>query len=168
MFNCVPTIEAICMLVTIHLRSASQQCLVVALTTLPTIESHMVPYKYTRKAFQQFPCTLAGDSPKWNISRHTVVCRAALESGKNPARHSVSILTGRTKTSFSHLCISVITYLIGTKFATQFPASQGSLHSKFEGNRSSHFRDTSCQSFVFFPSFFSLLLRLFAHLQKLL
>ena len=62
----------------------------------------------------------------------------------------VSILTGRTKTSFSHHCISVITYLIGTKFATQLPASQGSLHSKFEGNRSSHFRDTSCQSFVFF------------------
>ena len=85
----------------------------------------------------------------------------------------VSILTGRTKTSFSHICISVITYLIGTKFATQLPASQGSLHSKFEGNRSSHFRDTSCQSFVFFSSFFFfllllLLLRLFAHLQKLL
>ena len=40
------------------------------------------------------------------------------------------------------------------KFATQFPASQGSLHSKFEGNRSSHFRDTSFQSFFFFPSFF--------------
>ena len=67
MFNCLPTIEAICMLVTIHLRSASQQCLVVAITTLPTIESHMVSYKYTRKAFLQFPCTLAGDSPKWNI-----------------------------------------------------------------------------------------------------
>ena len=66
----------------------------------------------------------------------------------------VSILTGRTKTSFSHLCISVITCLIGTKFATQLPASQGSLHSKFEGNRSSHFRDTSCQSFVFFLRFF--------------
>ena len=66
----------------------------------------------------------------------------------------VSILTGRTKTSFSHLCISVITYPIGTKFATQLPASQGSLHSKFEGNRSGHFRDTSCQSFVFFSSFF--------------
>ena len=79
---------------------------------------------------------------------------------KKPARHTVSILTGRTKTSFSHLCISVITYLIGTKFATQLPASQGSLHSKFEGNRSSHFRDTSCQSFVFFSSFF-FLLRLF-------
>ena len=73
---------------------------------------------------------------------------------KKPARHTVSILTGRTKTSFSHLCISVITYLIGTKFATQLPASQGSLHSKFEGNRSSHFRDTSCQSFGFFSSFF--------------
>ena len=73
---------------------------------------------------------------------------------KKSARHTVSILTGRTKTSFSHLCISVITYLIGTKFATQLPASQGSLHSKFEGNRSSHFRDTSCQSVVFFSSFF--------------
>ena len=69
---------------------------------------------------------------------------------KKPARHTVSILTGSTKTSFSHLCISVITYRIGTKFATQLPASQGSLHSKCEGNRSSHFRDTSCQSFVFF------------------
>ena len=65
----------------------------------------------------------------------------------------VSILTGRTKTSFSHLCISVITYLSGTKFATQLPASKGSLHSKCEGNRSSHFRDTSCQSFVIFSSF---------------
>ena len=75
---------------------------------------------------------------------------------KKPARHTVSILTGRTKTSFSHLCISVITYLIGTKFATQLSASQGSQHSKFEGNRSSHFRDTSCQSFVFFSSFFFL------------
>ena len=64
----------------------------------------------------------------------------------------VSILTGRTKTSFSHLCISVITYPIGTKFATQLPASQGSLHSNCEGNRSSHFRDTSCQSFFFFSS----------------
>ena len=86
------------------------------------------------------------------------------------SRHAtpVSILTGRTKTSFSHLCISVITYLIGTKFATPLPASQGSLHSKFEGNRSSHFRDTSCQSFVFFSWFFFLLLCLFAHLQKLL
>ena len=73
---------------------------------------------------------------------------------QKPARHTVSILTGRTKTSFSHLCISVITYLIGTKFATQLSASQGSLHSKFEGNRSSHFRDTSCQSFVFFFVFF--------------
>ena len=65
----------------------------------------------------------------------------------------VSILTGRPKTSFSHLYILVITYLIGTKFATQFPASQGSLHSKFEGKRSSHFQDTSCQSFDFFSSF---------------
>ena len=44
----------------------------------------------------------------------------------------MSILTRRTKTSFSHLCISVITYLIGTRFATQLPASQGSLHSNLK------------------------------------
>ena len=62
----------------------------------------------------------------------------------------VSILTGRTKTSFSHHCILVITYPIGTKFATQLSASQGSLHSKFEVKRSSHFRGTSRQSLVFF------------------
>ena len=83
---------------------------------------------------------------------------------KKPARHTLSILTGRKKTSFSHLCISVIPYPIGTKFATELPASQGSLHSKFEGNRYSHFRDTSCQSFDFFPSLFFLLV--FAHLQN--
>ena len=80
------------------------------------------------------------------IKTHGSVSCGPRSRGATP----VSILTGRTKTSFSHLCISVITYPIGTKFATQLPASQGSLHSKFEGNRSSHFRDTSCQCFVFF------------------
>ena len=73
---------------------------------------------------------------------------------KKPARHTVSTLTGRKKTSFSHICISVIPHPIGTKFAAELPASQGSLHSKFEGNHSSHFRDTSGQSFVYFSSFF--------------
>ena len=73
----------------------------------------------------------------------------------------VSILTGRTKTSFSHLCISVITYPIRTKFVTQLHASQGRLHSKFKGNRSSHFRDTNCQSFVFFSWFFFFLVFFF-------
>ena len=76
----------------------------------------------------------------------------------------VSILTGRTKTSFSHLCISVITYPIRTKFVTQLPASQGRLHSKFEGNRSSHFRDMNCQSFVFF--FFVFFFFVFSHTCK--
>ena len=67
-----------------------------------------------------------------------------------PARHTVGILTGRKKTSFSHFCVSVIPYPIGPKCATELPTSQGSLHTKFEGNRSCHFRDTSCQSFNFF------------------
>ena len=43
--------------------------------------------------------------------------------GSEPAHHTVSILTGRQKTSFSHLCISVIPYPIGTKFAAGLPAS---------------------------------------------
>ena len=42
---------------------------------------------------------------------------------KKPARHTVSILTGRKITSFSHNCISVISYPIGTKFAAELPAS---------------------------------------------
>ena len=80
---------------------------------------------------------------------------------KKPARHTMSILTGRTKTSFSH--ISVIN-LIGTKFATQLPASQGSLHSKFAKEIASHFRD--CQSFVFFSSFFFFFFFVFSHTCK--
>ena len=84
---------------------------------------------------------------------------------KKPARHTVGILTGRKKTSFSYFCILVIPYPIGTTFATELPASQGSLHTTFEGSRSSHFRDTSCQSFDFFSSFFFLCV--LAHFQKL-
>ena len=96
------------------------------------------------------------------ISRHTVVCRAAQEASVPP----VSILTGRKKTQFSHLCSSVIPYPIGTKFATEVPASKGSLHTKFEENRCSHFRDTSEQNFVLISSFFLLLLLHFAHFAK--
>ena len=79
------------------------------------------------------------------------MCRAAQEAGMPP----VSILTGRKKTPFSHLCSSVIPYPIGTKFARDVPASKGSLHTKYEENRSSHFRDTSKHNFVLISSFFS-------------
>ena len=74
---------------------------------------------------------------------------------KKPARHTVSILTERKKTQFSHLCSSVIPYPIGTKFATDVPASYGSPHTKFEEHRSSHFRDTREQNFVLISSTFS-------------
>ena len=74
---------------------------------------------------------------------------------KKRARHTVSILTGRKKMQFSHLCSSVIPYPIGTTFATDVSASYGSLHTKFEENRSSHFRDTSEQNFVLISWFFS-------------
>ena len=74
---------------------------------------------------------------------------------KKPARHTVSILTGRKKTQFSHLCSSVIPYPIRTRFVTDVPASYGSLYTKLEDNRSSHLRDTSEQNFVLISSFFS-------------
>ena len=98
-----------------------------------------------------------------HVSRHTVVCRAAQEAGVPP----VSILTGRKKTQFSHLCSSVIAYPIGTKFAREVPASKGSLHTKFEENRSSHFRDTSEQNFVLISSFFSSSTSSFRTLRKI-
>ena len=74
---------------------------------------------------------------------------------KKPARHTVSIFTGRKKTQFSHLCSSVILYAIETTFSTEVPTRQGCSHTKYEENRSSHFRDTSGQSLGFFFVFFS-------------
>ena len=71
------------------------------------------------------------------------MCRADQEAGA-PHREYI-LLTGRKKMQFSHLCSSVIPYPIGTKFTTDVPASYGSLHTKFEENWSSYFRDTSEQ-----------------------
>ena len=98
-----------------------------------------------------------------HVSRHTVVCRAAQEAGVPP----VSILTGRKKMQFSHLFSSVIPYPIGTKFAREVPASKGSLHTKFEENCSSHFRDTSEQNFVLISLFFSSSTFSFRKLRKI-
>ena len=92
------------MLVTIHLCSASQQHLVVALTTLPTIESHRVPYKCTRKTFLQFPCTLAGESPKWNILVVTWVLVICL---KYTHLHSGALALGHTCTRAAPSCSCV-------------------------------------------------------------
>ena len=100
-------------------------------------------------AFMKRDDVLLQKCPPPLVSRHTVVCRAAQEVGVPP----MSILTGRKKTQFSHLCSSVIPYLIGTKFAREVPASKGSLHTKFEENHSSHFQDTSEQTFVLISSF---------------
>ena len=91
------------------------------------------------------------------------MCRAAQEAGVPP----VSILTGRKKTQLSHLCSSVIPYPIGTKFAREVPASKESLHTKFEENRSSHFRDTSEQNFILISSFFSSSTSSFRTLHKI-
>ena len=86
---------------------------------------------------------------------------------KKPARHTREYIDRKNENViFTPLYLSDDFYLIGTKFATQLPASQGSLHSNFEGNRSSHFRDTSCQSFVFFLFFFFFFFFVFSHTCK--
>ena len=77
------------------------------------------------------------------------MCHAAQEAG---APHREYINRKKENTIFT----PVIPYPIGTKFATEVPARLGSVHNKFEENRSRHFRDTSGKSFgVFFFAFSS-------------
>ena len=77
-----------------------------------------------------------------------VVCRAAQENG---ARASyVSILTGITKSRFSHIRNSMIFYPKNTKAAVEVPAYQGRQHTKFEENHVKRIRDMSEQTFEFF------------------
>ena len=80
-----------------------------------------------------------------------VVCHAAQEAG---APHREYIYRKKENVIFTPLYLgdplsdwNQICYRISHQLG-------GSLHSKFEGNRSSHFRDTSCQSFNFFFVFF--------------
>ena len=95
-------------------------------------------------------------------SRHMIMCRVTEEAGT--LHHGY--IDREKENVISHLCILVIPYLIGTKFATAFAASQRSLHSKFEGNRSSHFQDMKCQSFDFFFFFLFVFLHTFKNCYK--
>jgi len=52
-----------------------------------------------------------------------VVCRAAQENGART--NVVSILTGPTKSRFSHVRSSVIPYPNGTKFTVELASTQG-------------------------------------------
>ena len=78
------------------------------------------------------------------------MCRAAQEAG---APHREYIDRKKENVIFTLLYLGD-PLSDWNQICTELPASQGSLHSKFEGNRSSHFRDTSCQSFDFFLRFF--------------
>ena len=68
------------------------------------------------------------------------------------ACHTVSILTGRKKMLFSHLCSSVIPW---NQICYRSAGQVGGLHTKFEENYSRHFRGTSDQNFVRFSSYSS-------------
>ena len=65
-FNCIPTIEVICMLVSIHLRWASQQHFVVLLRHYPQSKFTWSHVNTLAKHSCSF-LTLADESPKWNI-----------------------------------------------------------------------------------------------------
>jgi len=54
-----------------------------------------------------------------SLSRHTVVCRVAKDAG---TRHTVSILTGRSKMQFSHMHNSVTLSEKYAIFVLQLPA----------------------------------------------
>ena len=71
------------------------------------------------KSGTRFCCYWCSEQYSKSSSRHTIVCHAAQEAGTP----HVGILTGRKKMLFSHHCISVIPYPIGTKFAAEFPTS---------------------------------------------
>ena len=86
-------------------------------------------------------------------SRHTIVCRTAQEAG---APHRGYIDRKKENVIFTPLYLSD-PLSNWNQICYRVFASQGSLHSKFEGNRSSHFRDTSCQSFDYFLRFLILL-----------
>ena len=81
---------------------------------------------------------------------------------KKPARNTVNILTGRKKTSFSHLCISVMPYPIGTKFATELPAIWGVYIPNLKEIAPAISKIRAAKVSIIFLGFFSLLIRVFA------
>jgi len=59
-------------------------------------------------------------------SSHTVVCCVAKENWTQT--NGVSILTGATKSRFSHICSSMIPYPNDTKFTVELASTQGRPH----------------------------------------
>jgi len=100
-----------------------------------------------------------------NLSRHTVVCRAAQENGARA--NGVSILTGTTNSRFSRICSSVIAYPNGTKFTVELASIKEKSHFKFQQDPLSCSRDMSQQNFLKFLHFFLFFLCHFAHFAKI-
>jgi len=61
----------------------------------------------------------------------------------------VSILTGTTKSLFSHILNSVIFYTMDDKVAVEVPTYKGRLNIKFEDICGNCFQDMSEQNFMF-------------------
>ena len=85
------------------------------------------------------------------LSRHTIECRAAQEAG---VPHRGYIDRKNENVIFTLLYLGDPLSDWNQIFATELSASKGNLRTKFEGNRSRNFRDTSCKNFDFFSWFF--------------
>ena len=87
---------------------------------------HLVQsYRDSEKLCNYRKGKIEGIKPQQSIYTlvHIESCIKTHVQPKKPVHHTVGILTGRKKTSFSHLCISVIPYPIGITFTTELPAS---------------------------------------------
>ena len=87
------------------------------------------------------------------LLRHTVVCRAAQENGVSV--NGVSILTETTKSRYSRIHSSVMSYPNGTKCTVELASMQGRPHFKLWQDPLSCSWDMSQQIFIKIPSFFS-------------
>jgi len=76
------------------------------------------------------------------------VCCAAQENGVRA--NGVSILTGTTKSRFSHLCSSVIPHPNDTKFTVELASTQGRPDFKFKKIPQAYESAKFCKNFRFF------------------
>ena len=94
------------------------------------------------------------------VLRHTVVCHAAQENGVR--KRSEYIDRNNTKSQFSCIHSSMMSFPNCAKFTVEFASMQGRPHSKFEQD----LQDMSQQILVKIPLFFLYLLSHFAHFAK--
>ena len=114
------------------------------------VAMHFLSHVFQHEFFQNM--NYADFHSVGQISRHTVVCRETQENRVHA--NYMSILTGTTKSRFSHIRNSMVFYPKNTKVTVEVPTYQWRLHTKFEKKLCKAFQDMSKQAFNFFSSSF--------------